>query len=253
VYIYILVIVVSLIIGSFLTVATEDPEGFEWLRKKRSQCPECNHILGAIDLIPVFSFLLQKGRCRYCSKNIPRHHIYTELASVLLALVAIVFSVKPLGYNFGYNFIFLEILLALTLTDIKFQTLPDIFVGALGLVGILRVFFLGNLSINSALIGAILGIVILGAFAFFSKGRAMGWGDVKLAGAMGLVLGTGQVFFAILLAFIFGGIVGAVLMIGKKVTAKSKIAFGPFLTLATAIFLLFPELYVRILFFYGLM
>jgi prepilin signal peptidase PulO-like enzyme (type II secretory pathway) len=74
-----------------------------------------------------------------------------------------------------------------------------------------------------------------------------------LAGAMGLVLGTGQLLFAILLAFVIGGIFGAILMLGKKVTAKSKIAFGPFLTLATAIFLLFPGLYGRILFFYGLM
>jgi prepilin signal peptidase PulO-like enzyme (type II secretory pathway) len=246
-------VVASLIIGSFLTVATEDPEGLEWLKKKRSQCPKCNHVLGVFDLIPVFSFLVQKGRCRYCSKPIPRHHIYTELAAVFLVFVAITFSAKPLGYDFVFNFIFLEILLALTLTDIKFQTLPDIFVVALGVVGIGKVFILGYPSLNNAIVGAILGVVILGGFALFSKGRAMGWGDVKLAGAMGLVLGTGQLFFAILLAFVLGGIVGAALMIGKKVTAKSKIAFGPFLTLATAVFLLFPELYSRILFFYGLM
>lgn len=253
VFIYIFVVVASLIFGSFLTVATEDPEGLEWLQKKRSRCPKCDHVLGALDLIPLLSFLLQRGRCRYCSKNIPKHHVYTELAAVFLALTAIIFSAKPLGYDFVFNFIFLEILLALTLTDLKFQTLPDIFVVALGIVGVVKVFFLGFLSINSALLGAILGIVILGAFAFFSKGRAMGWGDVKLAGAMGLVLGAGQVIFAILLAFIIGGIIGAVLLVGKKATAKSKIAFGPFLTLATAIFLLFPDLYGQILFFYGLM
>jgi len=251
--VYFFVVVISLIFGSFLTVATEDPEGLVWLKKKRSRCPKCGHVLGALDLVPVLSFLLQRGRCRYCSKNIPLHHIYTELAAVFLALMAIFFSAKPLGYDFVFSFIFLEILLALTLTDLKFQTLPDIFVGALGVLGVVKVFFLGHLSINSALLGAILGVIVLGGFALFSKGRAMGWGDVKLAGAMGLVLGAGQVVFAILLAFVLGGIVGAVLLIGKKATAKSKIAFGPFLTLATAIFLLFPGLYVQILFFYGLM
>lgn len=253
IFIYILVVAVSLVVGSFLTVATEDPEGLAWLKKKRSQCPQCDHVLSVVDLIPLVSFLLQRGRCRYCQKKIPRHHIYTELTAVLLGLTAIVFSVKPLGYEFIFNFIFLQILLALTLTDIKFKTLPDIFVWALGVVGVAKVFFLGQPSLNNALIAAILGGVVLGGFALFSKGKAMGWGDVKLAVAMGVVLGTGQLFFAILLAFVFGGIVGAILIIKKKATAKSKIAFGPFLTVATAIFLLFPWFYEKILFFYGLM
>jgi prepilin signal peptidase PulO-like enzyme (type II secretory pathway) len=252
IFIYFFTVILSLIIGSFLTVATEDPEGLEWLKKKRSRCPKCNHVLGVMDLIPVFSFLMQRGRCRYCSKTIPKHHIYTEIAAVCLGIVAIVFSTKPLGYDFVFNFIFLEILFALTLTDIKFQTLPDVFVLALGAVGIVKVFFLGYPLLTNAIIGAVLGVVILGSFAFFSKGRAMGWGDVKLAGAMGLVLGIGQVFFATLLAFVLGGIIGAVLMISKKATAKSKIAFGPFLTISTALLLLFPGIYYQVLAFYGL-
>jgi len=251
--VFLIIILVALVVGSFLTVATEDPDGFDWLKRKRSKCANCGHVLGARDLVPLFSYLWLKGKCRYCGKLIAPHHVLTELATVFLFLTAYVVAPKPLQTGFVFLLVMLTLLLALTLTDLKFWTLPDIFVGLLALVGIGRSIFLHQPNIADGLAGAVAGFVLLGAVYFFSKGKAMGFGDVKLAAAMGLVLGFGQLLLALMFAFILGGLVGMVLIVLKKVTAKSMVPFGPFLTVATALLLLFPALYGRILLFYGLM
>lgn len=248
-----IVIGFALIIGSFLTVASEDPDGFDWLKRKRSKCMECGHVLGFADLFPVFSYLWLKGKCRYCGKKIAPYHLFTELVTVVVFVMAYLVAPKPLGLNFVLQLVILTLLIVLTLTDLKFWTLPDIFVGLLGLAGIIGAAVLRQPDIKNAILGGIAGFALLGSIHFFSRGRAMGFGDVKLAAAMGLVLGVGQVILALMLAFVLGGIVGGVLMSLKKATSKSMVPFGPFLTVATALLLLFPQLYGRILLFYGLM
>lgn len=247
------VIGIALIIGSFLTVACSDPDGFDWLKRKRSHCVECGHVLGFFDLFPVFSFLWLKGKCRYCGKKIAFEHLIIELATVFIFVGAYFVAPRPLQWDFVFLMAILALLLALTITDLKFWTLPDIFVGLLALVGIVRVMVFHLPNIKDSLAGALAGFLLLGGIYFFSKGKAMGFGDVKLASAMGVVLGFGSLILALMTAFVLGGFVGLLLICSKKANAKSMVPFGPFLTFATAIFLLFPSLYTRILFFYGLM
>ncbi|MDO8512714.1 MAG: prepilin peptidase [bacterium] len=249
----VVIVGVALIIGSFLTVASEDPDGFDWLTRKRSKCMECGHVLDFYDLFPVFSYLWLKGKCRYCGKLIAPYHLITELTTVFVFVLAYLVTPKPLQIGFVFLLVMLTLLLVLTLTDLKFWTLPDIFVGLLALVGIIRAIVIHRPDIKDCLAGAVVGFLLLGGIHYFSKGKAMGFGDVKLAAAMGVVLGLGQVVLALMIAFVLGGIVGAVLMALKKATAKSMVPFGPFLTIATALLLLFPQLYGRILLFYGLM
>ena len=242
----------ALIVGSFLTVASSDPDGYDWLKRKRSKCMECGHTLGFFDLFPIVSYLWLKGKCRYCGKKIASHHLFTELTTLAVFIVAYFVTPKPLGVDFVFLLVFLTLLLVLTLTDLKFWTLPDIFVGLLALVGIIRAIVMHSPDIKNCVAGAVVGFLLLGGIHYFSKGKAMGFGDVKLASAMGIVLGLGPMILGLMIAFILGGFVGIVLILLKKATSKSMVPFGPFLTIATAILLLFPTLYGRILLFYGL-
>jgi len=247
-----LLVITALVVGSFLTVALEDPDGYDWLKRKRSKCMECGHVLGFYDLFPVFSYLRLKGKCRYCGKKIAPYHLITELVTVFIFVLAYLVTPKPLQIGFIFLLVMLTLLLVLTLTDLKFWTLPDIFVGLLALTGIIRAIVIHRPEIKDAIAGSVVGFLLLGGIHYFSKGKAMGFGDVKLAIAMGLVLGLGQTILALMIAFILGGLVGIVLIALKKATSKSMVPFGPFLTIATALLLLFPVLYSRILLFYGL-
>lgn len=242
----------SLVAGSFLTVVTENEDGISWIKRKRSWCSKCGHLLAPKDLLPVFSHIFLRGRCRYCGEKIAPHHFFTETGTLFLGLLVYFFSPRPLGWEFVFLAVFMFCLFALTLTDLKFWTLPDSFVIFFALTGMVRAFVLREPKIADALIGLILGAAALGSIALFSGGKAMGWGDVKLSGAMGLVLGWQQLILALALAFIIGGIIGAFLIVFKKSTMKSMVPFGPFLTAATAMLLLFPGLYKAVLLFYGL-
>lgn len=249
----VLIFFIALVVGSFLTVASSDPDGFDWLKRKRSKCENCGHTLEARDLFPVVSYLWLKGKCRYCGEKIAPHHVLTEIAAVLLFGAAYFVTPKPLQSGFVFLLAMLVLLLALTLTDLKFWTLPDIFVAFLGLIGVARAIILRQPPILDCLAGAAAGFILLGGIYFFSKGKGMGMGDVKLAAAMGLVLGFGPLLLALMFAFVAGGIVGMIMILLRKATPKSMVPFGPFLTGATALLLLFPALYGQVLLFYGLL
>ena len=235
-----ILLLLGLVTGSALTVVLEQPLGSGWFRRTRSQCPFCHHALGVRDLVPIVSFLMQKGRCRYCQAPIPRWHLLAEVAAVVLFLLAGASGAR--GVALGFLLVFLVLLLALAVADLRFWVLPDAFVVLLALAGAVRSLLLGSPTLLSVLLGGALGLSLLGSITLLTRERAMGWGDVKLAGAMGVVLGWGPLLAALLIAFLAGGLVGALLILGRRATLKSHLPFGPFLAGATALLLLVPEL-----------
>lgn len=245
--------ILGLIVGSFISVASCDPDGVNWVKRKRSKCEQCGHILGFFDLLPVVSFIVLRGKCRYCQKNIAPWHLISELFTAGLFICAYFANAEKVNSELVLILLSISLLVLLTANDLRHWTLPDTFVGALAVVGILKIFVTRNPDPYWAILGCITGIVLLGSISFFSGGRAMGWGDVKLAGAMGILLGFGPVLLALMLAFVIGGVVGMVLIALKKAGRKSMIPFGPFLTISTVVFLLVPVLYEKVLIFYGLM
>lgn len=248
----VLVLAVAAVVGSFLTVATEDENGTEWLKRKRSRCPNCLHELKATNLIPVFSFIFQKGKCRYCGKKIPVRHLWIELSTV--AVFAITFFAlrgSPIQ-EIVIVLAMMTFLLALTITDLRFQTLPDSFLIILAILGVLKIFVFQNPIFLDAVLGALLGVFVFGLIVALSKGKAMGLGDVKLAGVMGIIFGWKVLIFALFIAFVVGGLWGLILMLAKKVTPKTQIPFGPFLAVGTALLLLFPGLFNIFLLLLGL-
>jgi len=207
--------------GSFLNSVIYRLENKESIIKGRSHCPYCGKTLSWFELIPLVSFLLQKGRCRHCQKRISWQYPLVELATgILFAFITtnvfVLFVVSCLVVIFVY--------------DLKHYIIPDKIIYPAIIVAILY-------NLYSLFYYNFLAAIIAGAFFLFiiliSRGKWMGVGDFKLAIFMGLVLGWPNILVALFLAFLVGASVSVVLIILKRKTLKSEIPFGPFLAGAT--------------------
>ncbi len=245
------IFLLGLCIGSFLNCyiyrklpASADGYGVakeeEKSLKGRSFCPNCKHELSWLDLFPVFSFLFLKGKCRYCKNKISWQYPIVEASTALIFLSIFSLQSSNLKFlNLAFSFYIACVLIIIFIYDLKHYIIPDkVLFPAIGIVGIVRIldFALGILDFKSLLNYFFAVIVASGFFlAIFlvSKGRWMGFGDVKLAILMGLLLGFSNVLVALFLAFFFGAIIGVMLMIFKGKKLKSEIPFGPFLIMGT--------------------
>ena len=226
----------GLCVGSFLNVI------ISWLEKKRknifgrSFCDYCQKKINWYDLIPVFSFLFLKGKCRYCRKKIKIEYFFVELATgILFSMQYAVFSMQGIFY-----LLIVSLLIILFVYDLKTYTIPDIIV-FLGL-GISLAYLIFNsyiLHTTYYILPFFLAAVVASGFfailVLLSHETWLGWGDVKLAILMGLLLGWPNILLALFASFLFGAIIGVSLILFKKKTLKSQIPFGPFLVGATII------------------
>lgn len=217
----------------------------------RSMCPNCRHVLGILDLIPVISWLFLIGKCRYCHKPISIMYPLVELLTAGLFIISylywpLIFNSQGITY-FIIWLILLVGLIALALYDIKYMTLPNrIIYPMFGLVilqiVIKSIFF--NKSGYSWLSGDLLGFLIGGGVFYvlfqISKGKWIGGGDVKLGLLLGLYLASG--WLAILMIFIAslaGSLVSLPFLFSGKVKRNTHIPYGPFLIIAAIILRLF--------------
>jgi leader peptidase (prepilin peptidase)/N-methyltransferase len=232
------------IFGSAVTALSwRLPRGESWVHG-RSKCPACGHVLGPLDLVPVLSWALARGRCHYCAARVSVRYPAIELACALWALLAWLklglvpelAAVLPWGW----------LLVALTVIDLDFKLLPD----ALTLPGTL-------IAVAAALLGpgarhALLGIVVgsgyLWLFAWvwatFLKREGMGGGDIKLAAMFGALLGPVGAFLTITLAAFGGALVGALLMARGRGSMRTELPFGTFLAPAAMVVFLWGERWV---------
>ena len=241
----ILAFIFGIITGSFLNVVIlRLPKGEKI--NGRSRCPTCGHTLSALDLIPVLSYLWLLGRCRYCGAKIsPRYAIIELIAGVLFLLC---FNYVNPGNLISFiallNFwLIVSTLVVVFVIDFEHFLILDQ-VMLFGSIGVLlinlvldllspEVFFSLNSHFFSGLLAA---FVLAGAFYllwYFSAGRALGFGDVKLAVFLGLALGWPAVFAALMLAIFLGGVASVVLLSAFSKTLKSQVPFGTFLSLGS--------------------
>jgi len=256
------VFVFGLIIGSFLNCLIYRLQIKEGFLISRSYCPNCKHVLGWQDLIPIFSFIVLRGKCRYCQTPISWQYPLVEFATGALFLLivdelrsfspfAIAWVSKFAGIESVY-FLYLLIiscfLIIVFVFDFKHFIIPDgVIYPAILLSGIW--YLVSGIFLNFYTKYEILNITYsaFGAAAFFltivliSRGKWMGFGDVKLAFFMGLFLGFPDILVALFLAFFIGAIIGIGLIILKKKTLKSELPFGPFLVTGTFIALFWGE------------
>ncbi len=240
--------VFGLVFGSFLNVVIYRLKNGRNIIFGRSFCPECKNLLKWYDLIPILSFIWLRKYCRYCHKKISWQYPIVELISGLLwVLIFYKFGISLI--NIYYLFIF-SLFLVIVVYDFEWRIIPDkIVYPAIVIVLIFNLFNafsaidgsasggkIGNLRIFiEPLFAALVAFLFFFMFFYFSKGRAMGLGDAKLAFLIGLFLSPLLAIVAFMLAFIIGAVFGIILIgLGKK-SLKSQIAFGPFLVLGVTI------------------
>ena len=246
---FILFFLVGSAIGSFLNVVADRlPQG-KSIVSPPSHCPQCGHLLKSAELFPVFSYLWLRGRCRKCNSVIPFRLLLVELGMGILFVF--LYWRYGLGWEFALLVLYCSIFLALLVIDIEQGLLPNriVFSGmivACLLSIVVTVFPLvtgrevanGIIpKIGRATIGGGIGFLLLLLPALIYR-RGMGWGDIKLAGMMGLILGFPLILLSMFLAVVSGGIVAAILLALKRKGRKDAIPFGHFLSVAAVLTLL---------------
>ena len=234
--------VIGSVVGSFLNVCIYRMPRDKSVVQPASFCPHCRKPIRWYDNIPFVSYLLLRGRCRFCHKKISARYILVE--ALTASLFMFLYGRLGLGPLYGIYAVFFSSLLAASFIDLEHQVIPDeISLGGLGL-GIALSFLFPSLhgtsspvaSLVSSLLGALVGggsiylIGLLGNFLF--KKESMGGGDVKLLAMVGSLLGWEKALLAFFIAPLFGSVVGITL---KLTRGAEVIPYGPFLSLASFI------------------
>lgn len=220
----------GLVMGSAVTaLAYRIPRDVSWVHG-RSACPHCGHVLSVPDLVPVFSWLTSRGRCRYCGARVAWRYPVTELAcalwAVLLVLKVGVAPATPLLAIWGF------LMIALFWIDLDVQLLPDVLTFPGTLIGLAAALTLPH-GAHHALLGILLGSGLLWGLAYaYWKVRGiegMGGGDVKLAAMFGAVLGWQLTLLTLFLAALAGTVWGGVLLARREGHGQAPIPFGTLL------------------------
>jgi leader peptidase (prepilin peptidase)/N-methyltransferase len=213
------------------------------LSKPRSNCPQCGHQIKASENIPVISYLLLRGRCSKCKTPISiRYPLVEMLTGALIGLTS---------WQFGYTaatlfaWVFVFALIALTFIDFDTQLLPDDITLPLLWLGLLFNLNSGFTDLQSAVIGAMAGYLVLWSvfwlFKLIRGKEGMGYGDFKLLAAIGAWFGWKMLPAVILLSSTLGAIIGIALIVLTKRSKEVPIPFGPFLAIGGIAALFFGQ------------
>ncbi len=266
VFLYISAFLFGAIMGSFLNVCIlRIPLGTS-LISPSSRCPHCKIPIKAYDNIPILSYFLLGGRCRYCKATISMRY---PLVETMMALFSVFLMLKfGLSPSFFISFILISSLVVVSFIDLDHRIIPDI----ISLPGIILGFLASFIkpdgqndflvrfvfktvrgALNMAALDSLLGIFIGGGilyavavlFYWATKKEGMGGGDIKLLAMIGAFLGWSSTLFTILVSSLIGSIVGIAIMVAKGADSKYAIPFGPFLSMGAVIYLFFGGEIIR--------
>lgn len=223
----VLVFVFGTCIFSFLNVVIYRVPRHQSFVKGFSVCPSCGHRLKAGDLIPVFSYLFLRGKCRYCKADIGARDTMVEMLGGVLALLCMFYYGEDCGSVLTV-FAFFSVLTVVTFLDIDTMEIENGCCIAAAALAVISIFTMPGITIMQRLIGMICVSVPMLLLAILISG-AFGGGDIKLMAACGLFLGWKLTVVSAALAVLLGGIYGIYLLISKKKGRKDQFAFGPFL------------------------
>lgn len=233
-------------IGSFLNVLIDRLPVGQDVVHGRSHCDYCTRTLSWYELIPVFSWLLQGGTSRCCHKKLSMQYPLIEL------FIGIGFVLLYLQFGGIFSVPFFSALLlfcasvGIFVSDLKTEYIPEAFIyaGCVSVVSLLFPFIIPcvtgvhascALLIHTYVLPASIGAGFFFLLWLFSKGKAMGDGDIYVAGIIGMALGYPRLIVAYYAAFLTGAIVGVILILVRRKRMKSHIPFGPFLILGLGI------------------
>lgn len=242
IFLPIIVFCFGLIIGSFLNVVILRLNTGRSIVTGHSACARCNNKLAWYELVPVFSFLGLRGKCRSCKAPISFQYPLVELITAIVFMLLYTKSSFFLEYNLLNltsligGAVLASLLIVMVVYDIRHKIIPNNIVYPFIILSLVSVFWRAATVPEFMVVPALVSGVLLSApfffIWFFSKGKAMGFGDVKLSLGIGWLVGIAGGITVFLLSFWFGAIVGLLLMASSKAEMKSQIPFAPFLIVA---------------------
>ncbi len=234
----IIMFILGAILGSFYNVVGfRLPKG-ESIVFPPSHCPNCNNRLGASELIPIFSFIFQKGKCKHCKKNIPIFYTVSELITgILFTLAYLIYGLTP---DLIIPITFISMLVIIVVSDYNYMIISDSVLLTFGIIIGLEILFINGFNdFFSSLVSAILSFFTMWALKKFGdllfKKESMGGGDIKLMAIFGLVLGFPMTIFSIFLGSLIGLPISLFML---KKNTDHIIPFGPFLAMSAVIIVL---------------
>ncbi|MBI4091700.1 MAG: prepilin peptidase [Candidatus Levybacteria bacterium] len=231
---FLLVFAVGAAVGSFLNVLIDRLPRGESILFKKSHCANCGRILHLQELVPILSYLWLRGKCKYCKAKISIRLLIVEIATALLflSIFAFYYFAKISFSDAIFLALVLSSFLCIFFSDLEYGIIPDeVVIFLLGVIT-LYTFFAVPAEITNRFFAS---LATTGSFLFLfiiTRGRGIGFGDVKLSPVLGLFLGFPKIIIGVYAAFLTGAAVSLILIaMGKKKFKNDTIPFGPFLAI----------------------
>jgi leader peptidase (prepilin peptidase) / N-methyltransferase len=233
IYLIIIMGILGAAVGSFINVCVDRIPADKSLISPPSHCDGCQRRLSALELVPVFSYIFLRGRCKNCGAKIPIQVLLVELGCGLCT--AFLMWDKGPTIDFAVTAFFSWVFILIGLLDFKTKLVYGVIVfPAIGIALILAAFVMPHGIVN-ALEGAGLGAAIILVPFLVTRGGGMGFGDVEIAILMGVIAGFYEVVVPIMLGIILGGVAAIILLAFKIRGRKDAIPFGPFLSVGAIV------------------
>jgi leader peptidase (prepilin peptidase)/N-methyltransferase len=229
------------VVGSFLNVCICRMPKDESVVTPPSHCPRCDYRIRWYDNIPLFSYLLLRGKCRGCGTHISLQYPLVELLNGLLTL-ALFLKFGP-TLTFLALFLFCSALVVITFIDLEHQIIPDEISLSGIVIGFVVSFILPWQTWLNSLLGILLGggslLLVAYSYQWLTGKEGMGGGDIKLLAMMGAFLGWKSVLFIVFASSLIGSVVGITIMLVQKKDSKLAIPFGPYLAFGAVLYIFF--------------
>lgn len=241
----IFIIIIGLVWGSFLNVVIYRlPRGLS-LVKPPSSCPKCGRRIKWYDNIPVLSYILLGGKCRFCGAKISVVYPLVEALTAACFLLVYFYNLKFFDLQFFADCLFVSSLIALGFIDYFHQIIPDHISFPVLVLSLIYAPFRSDLNLRQALIGAVVGggflLIVYLIYLFWRKKEGLGMGDVMMMLMVGAYLGLARTIFTLLLASVVGAVFGLLLMRFKKKDLQFALPFGSFIAPAAFVALIWGE------------
>jgi leader peptidase (prepilin peptidase)/N-methyltransferase len=231
-------VLLGTVIGSFLNVLADRlPYGIS-IVSPPSQCPHCGRRLKPLELIPILSYLLLRGKCITCKAYIPIRIMFVELGTGIL--FGLIWQRYGLSFDTLLGCLFASFLITILLIDLKHHRILNVMTYPAYIIALVTLPLIFGRDLIEVLAGGALGFTLLLIITLI-KPKGMGMGDVKLAALIGFVLGYPSVLLALFLSFTVGGLISGVLLIAKVIGRKDQVAFAPYLATGGILTMLYGQ------------
>jgi len=237
------------VLGSFYNVVGLRVPKSNFFKSKRSFCLHCHHQLTILELIPLVSFVLQRGKCKNCKTNL------SFLYPIIECITGLLFAVSHLTFGntleFLYTLLFISFLIVLSISDMHYMIIPNQYFFIFGIPLVIFQIVGLKISILTSFLGLFVVLGILCIVYMLNKGK-MGMGDVKLFLLIGFLIGPELVPLVLLLSSLSASVYFIYLLIWDESNLNRKIPFGPFISLGTIIVLFYGETLLNFVYSYSL-